>query len=90
MDQSAEEVTATQLPEGGRRTRCLTTCRRHGCDQAKASVRSAPVVVLDVDVEHASLLPGADDQQLVQALPADRADPRSATALALAPEPACR
>jgi hypothetical protein len=41
----------------------------------KAAVRAASVVVLDVAPQNANKLLAADDQQLVQALLADRADP---------------
>jgi len=41
----------------------------------KAAVRAALVVMLDVASQNANKLSATDDQQLVQALPADRADP---------------
>jgi hypothetical protein len=74
VDQSTQDVTATQLTKG-RRTRRVITPRRRGRAQAKAAVWAALVVVFDVAAEHANQLAGAYDQQLVQALEADRPDP---------------
>ncbi len=41
----------------------------------KAAVRAALVVMLDVASQNANKLSATDDQQMVQALPADRPDP---------------
>jgi hypothetical protein len=73
MDQSAEDVTATQLTKAGA---LAASPLPDGMGMPRPRLRrAAPVVVLDVDAENANKLPGADEQQLVQALPADRPDP---------------
>ena len=74
MDQSTEDVMAAQLTLGGC-TRSVSPHHRHGRTVTEAAVRTAPVVVLDVDAENADQLLAADDQQLVQTLSADRPDP---------------
>ena len=74
VDQSTEDITAAQ-PAEVRRTPCLTALRRHRRRVGQAPVRAPLVVMLDVASEDANELLATDDQQLVQALPADRADP---------------
>jgi hypothetical protein len=74
VDQSTEDVMATQLTNG----RCihwLGTHRRHRRGVAQAAVRTAPVVVLDVDPQDANKMVATDDQQMIQALPTDRPHP---------------
>jgi hypothetical protein len=74
MDQSAEEVTPTQ-PTRDRPAPGFRDHWRHGRDVTKAAVRTALVVMLNVASQDANELVATDDQQLVQALPAHRADP---------------
>jgi hypothetical protein len=74
MDQSAEEVTPTQ-PARDRSAPRFRDHRRHGRDVTKAAVRTALVVMLNVASQDATELVATDDQQLVQALPADRPHP---------------
>jgi hypothetical protein len=58
-----------------RRTRSGTLHRRHGRTVTEAAVRTVLVVVLDVAAENANKVPTAEDQQVIQALPADCPDP---------------
>ena len=74
MEQPTEQVAAVHLgsmssaddgqPSGS--VRCL---------KSKGAVWTMPVVVLGVDPQDLLQVPSADDQQPVQALGADRADP---------------
>jgi hypothetical protein len=61
VDQSTEEVATTQLTKS-RRTRSITTPRRHGRAQAKAAVRTVLVVVLDIAAQDANKMIAADNQ----------------------------
>jgi deazaflavin-dependent oxidoreductase (nitroreductase family) len=74
MDQSTEDVAATQ-PAQVRFTSRFGTRRRHRRRVGQAAVWAPLVVMLDVASQDADKLLAADDQQLVQALPADRPDP---------------
>ncbi len=77
MDQPTEEVTAAQ-PTNGRCGPQSGTRRRHGRRVAKAAVWTVPVVVLDIGPQDPGKLPAADDEQLVEAFPADVPTQRSA------------
>jgi hypothetical protein len=74
VDQSTEDVTAAQ-PANVRCAPCFGTHRWHRRRVAKAAVWTASIVVLDIGSQAANKLLAADDQQLVEALPADGADP---------------
>jgi hypothetical protein len=74
MDQSAEQVTPTQ-PARDRSASLLRNHRRHGWNVTKAPVRTALVVMLDVASQDASEVLAANDQQVVEALPAGRPNP---------------
>jgi len=74
VDQSTEDVAATQ-PVEVRRTPCFGSLRWHRRRVGQAAVRAVLVVMLDVASQDADKLLAANDQQLVQALPAHRPDP---------------
>ncbi len=74
VDQSTEDIAAAQLTNG----RCadqISIDRWHRRGVSQTAVRAALVVMLDVASQDANKLSATDDQQLVQALPADRPDP---------------
>jgi hypothetical protein len=57
----------------------------------QAAVRTATVVMLDVASQDANKLLATDDQQLIEALPADRAHPAFGVGVGIGrPERACR
>jgi len=74
VDQPTEDVAATQ-PAQARRAPCFGSLRRYRRRVGQTAVRAALVVMLDVASQDASKLLVTHDQQLVQALPPDRADP---------------
>jgi hypothetical protein len=74
VDQSTEDVAAAQ-PAHVRPVPRLGTLRRHRRGMGQTAVRTATVVMLDVAPQDANKLLATDDRQLIEALPADRADP---------------
>jgi hypothetical protein len=76
VDEPAEQVAAVHLKSLGRRVRsdgCAAA--RVGRSQVECAVRSSVVVVTDVYAEDVFELASAEDQQPVEALPADASDP---------------
>jgi tagatose-1,6-bisphosphate aldolase len=61
MDQSTEQIAPAQ-PAKDRSAARFCKHRRHGRHVAKAAVRTVPVVVLHIDLQHTNKLPAADDQ----------------------------
>ena len=82
VDQPTKDVAATELAYL-RRTPCRTALRPQRRCEGQAAVRAVQVVMLDIGPQDTDKLLAADVQQLVQALPADRATQRSAIELAL-------
>jgi hypothetical protein len=74
VDRPTEDVAAAE-PVEVRRTPCFGSLRWHRRRVGQAAVRAVLVVMLDVASQAADKLLAADDQQLVQALGADCADP---------------
>jgi hypothetical protein len=71
VDQPTEDVTTTQLTKG-RRARCIASHQRHGRSLAGAAVWA--VLVARVAAQDADKVLAADNQQVVEAVPADCSD----------------
>jgi hypothetical protein len=70
VDQTAEAVVAVDLADGW----CRRWFRGWRDLEVERAMRSLPVVVLDVDTQHAVEVAAVEDQQPVEAFAADGSD----------------
>jgi hypothetical protein len=75
VDQPAEQVGAIELQIGWRSERCGVSVCLLGWTKCECSMRPTPVVMAGIDAKYVVELPAAEDEQPVEALAADAADP---------------